>query len=218
MAPGAGGKFGAPPPCSKLRSFGSKCTVLKTVLVTLLGLFGAPRSHLALGELYPLPPSLRLCLRSNFYTYDKVLSGKERQVPMQMSRIYILREQKTFLRTASFSSCWFTRIRRYLGKSPTAPFCRSRNSPGVVEVLLCPSPLQPSSSFIVGSFVTFILDASGGVGLSVSSRLVNCCCSAAKRRFNNFQQNRWGGRRPTSSSEALAGAQSTRNGVNFIVR
>jgi len=30
------------PPCSNLRSFGSKCTVLKKVLVTLLGLFSAP--------------------------------------------------------------------------------------------------------------------------------------------------------------------------------
>jgi len=30
------------PPCSNLRSFGSKCTVLKKVLVTLLRLFGAP--------------------------------------------------------------------------------------------------------------------------------------------------------------------------------
>jgi len=35
------------PPCSKLRSFGSKCTVLKKVLVALLGLFGVPRSHSA---------------------------------------------------------------------------------------------------------------------------------------------------------------------------
>jgi len=34
------------PPCSKLRSFGSKYTILKKVLATLLllGLFGAPRS------------------------------------------------------------------------------------------------------------------------------------------------------------------------------
>jgi len=36
------------PRCSKLSSFGSKCTVLKKVFVTLLGLFGAPRSDLAL--------------------------------------------------------------------------------------------------------------------------------------------------------------------------
>jgi len=31
------------PPCSKLRSFGSKCTVLKKALATLLGLFCAPQ-------------------------------------------------------------------------------------------------------------------------------------------------------------------------------
>ena len=30
------------PPCSNLKSFGSKCTVLKKVLATLLGLFSAP--------------------------------------------------------------------------------------------------------------------------------------------------------------------------------
>jgi len=49
-------KFSAP--CSKLRSFGSKCTVLKKVLVTLLGLFGAP--ILILGKLFLLCfPSLR---------------------------------------------------------------------------------------------------------------------------------------------------------------
>ena len=60
-----------------LRSFGSKWTVLKKVLVILLGLFGTPRSHSAPsaviwrphsdsapGELRPpSPPSLRLwCL------------------------------------------------------------------------------------------------------------------------------------------------------------
>jgi len=33
------------PPCSNLRSFGSKCTVLKNMFVPLLGLFGHPRSH-----------------------------------------------------------------------------------------------------------------------------------------------------------------------------
>jgi len=35
------------PPCSKLWTFGSKCTVLKKVLVTSLGFFGAPLSDLA---------------------------------------------------------------------------------------------------------------------------------------------------------------------------
>ena len=41
------------PPCSNLRSFGSKCTALKKVLVTSLGLFGALRSNSAPGELCP---------------------------------------------------------------------------------------------------------------------------------------------------------------------
>ena len=39
------------PPFSNLRPFGSKCTVLKKVLVTLLGLFSAPRSDSTPGEL-----------------------------------------------------------------------------------------------------------------------------------------------------------------------
>jgi len=33
------------PPCSNLRSFVSRFTVLKKILVTLLGLFGARRRH-----------------------------------------------------------------------------------------------------------------------------------------------------------------------------
>ena len=42
-------------PCSNLSSFRSKCTVLKKVPVT-LGLFDAPRSDSAPGELYPSCP------------------------------------------------------------------------------------------------------------------------------------------------------------------
>ena len=46
------------PSCSNLRSFGSKCTGLKEVLVTLLGVFGAPY-WLGARETAPLlPPSL----------------------------------------------------------------------------------------------------------------------------------------------------------------
>jgi len=40
-----GQEAGLAPPYSKLRSFGSKCAVLKKVFVTFLGLSGAPRSH-----------------------------------------------------------------------------------------------------------------------------------------------------------------------------
>ena len=66
MAPEARSKFGAP--CSNLRFFGTKCTVLKKLLVTLLGLFGAlavirrPHSDTVPGELCPpCPTSLRPC-------------------------------------------------------------------------------------------------------------------------------------------------------------
>jgi len=44
-------------PCSNLRSFGSKCTVLKNAFVTLLGLFGAPRSHSTLPAVIWRPHS-----------------------------------------------------------------------------------------------------------------------------------------------------------------
>ena len=47
------------PPCSNLRSFGSKCTVLKKIFVTLLGLFGA--------LLAPLGTPLDLLTRVAFY-------------------------------------------------------------------------------------------------------------------------------------------------------
>jgi len=56
------------PPCSKLRSFGSQCTVVKKVLLTLLGIFRTPRSGSAPHSdsapwlLCPFaPPSLRPC-------------------------------------------------------------------------------------------------------------------------------------------------------------
>jgi len=44
------------PPCSNLRSFGSKCTVLKKTLATLLGVFGATQWF---GSRDTVPPSLR---------------------------------------------------------------------------------------------------------------------------------------------------------------
>jgi len=53
---GAQGKSLAPP-CSNLRSFGSKCTVLRKVLATLLGLFGA--RPVIRGLRHCSPPSLR---------------------------------------------------------------------------------------------------------------------------------------------------------------
>jgi len=49
------------PPCSNLRSFGTKCTVLKKVLVTLLGLFGVPIGIRRPGNWVPVAPlSLRI--------------------------------------------------------------------------------------------------------------------------------------------------------------
>jgi len=58
--PGQRSMFGSP--YSNLRSFGTKCAALKKVVVTLLGLFGAPaairrpHSDSVPGELFPLAP------------------------------------------------------------------------------------------------------------------------------------------------------------------
>jgi len=49
-------------PCSNLRSFGRKCIVLKKVLATMLGLFGASRSDSAPGEFCPLAHLVTLLL------------------------------------------------------------------------------------------------------------------------------------------------------------
>jgi len=55
------------PLCSSLRSFGSKCTVLKKVFVTLLGLYGAPILIRRRGIVPPLPPLVTpLCSRGHF--------------------------------------------------------------------------------------------------------------------------------------------------------
>ena len=67
------------PPCSNLRPFRSKFTVLKKVLVTLLGLFGAHRSHFPPPQWFGAPwwfgnrgilppcPSLRPCVYDQVY-------------------------------------------------------------------------------------------------------------------------------------------------------
>jgi len=44
------------PACLNLKSFGSKCTASKKVLVTLLGLFGAPAVFRRPGNCAPLSP------------------------------------------------------------------------------------------------------------------------------------------------------------------
>jgi len=57
MVPGTRNKFGAP--CSNLRYFGRKCTVLKKCLWHCCE-FWPPRRDSAVGELCPFAPSLRL--------------------------------------------------------------------------------------------------------------------------------------------------------------
>jgi len=81
------------PPCSNLRSFGSKSTVSKKVVVTFLGLFGASRNHLAppqwfgaRGIVPPCPLSLRPCatfqlpIKIQQQSWTKCINiGKERK-------------------------------------------------------------------------------------------------------------------------------------------
>jgi len=69
------------PPCSNLGSFGTKCTVLKKVLVTLLGLIGAlaviwrPHSDSASGEVYPPCPSVVTPLLASCHLFMYATSG-----------------------------------------------------------------------------------------------------------------------------------------------
>jgi len=68
------------PPWSNLSSFEGKFTVLKNVLVTLLGLFGASSSDSAppqwiggRGIVPPLPPSLRTCCQQPTFARKDLL-------------------------------------------------------------------------------------------------------------------------------------------------
>jgi len=75
------------PPCLNLRSFGSKCTVLKKVLMTLLGLFGPPQWFGARGFVPPAP-SLRLwcyAMKIGKFSESKQIFKSERHEHLQFS-------------------------------------------------------------------------------------------------------------------------------------
>ena len=59
----------------KLRSFGSKCTILKKKLVTLLGLFGTPIVIQPQGIVPLLPPLIRPCYQHLFFVHQKIVEG-----------------------------------------------------------------------------------------------------------------------------------------------
>jgi len=76
------------PSCSQLRSFGSQCTVLKKVLVTLLGFLGVPSSYSPppqwfgapimiqrRGNCAPLAPLVTLLLASLKFPIALMLAG-----------------------------------------------------------------------------------------------------------------------------------------------
>jgi len=72
---GARDKFGAP--CSNLKSFGSKCTVLKEVLVTLLELFGFPIVSWRPINCYLLAPLVRPL--TEYHSKTALDTGMQRQ-------------------------------------------------------------------------------------------------------------------------------------------
>ena len=82
-------------PCSNLSSFGSKRTVLKKVLVTLLGLFRFLRSDSSPGELYPLttlvtpPAPLEMMHLSIFCFLLKLFRSVTETVDHYRRRIFI---------------------------------------------------------------------------------------------------------------------------------
>jgi len=79
-------------PCLNLRSFGSKCTVLKKVLVILLGLFGAPRSHSAPRTVIRRPGN---CAPLHPFRYAPALTAKK-FIPLQVlpTRFLIARKEQ----------------------------------------------------------------------------------------------------------------------------
>jgi len=87
MAPGARNKFATP--CSNLRSFGSKCTVLKKSAHDIVGIFWAPRSDSVPGELCPLAPlvtSLVLCNENPKIFRKLTIIKSERHEHLQFSK------------------------------------------------------------------------------------------------------------------------------------
>ena len=77
-----------PPSCSNLRSFGSKCAVLKKVLITLLGLSGPSAVIWRPGNCALLPPSLRLrcyAMKIGRFFESKQIFKSERHEHLQVS-------------------------------------------------------------------------------------------------------------------------------------
>jgi len=74
------------PPYSNRRSFGSKCTVLKKVLATFLGLFGTPQRFGARGVAPSLPvlgTSLMLTQLAHFHSSYKALLSVDKCLLVQ---------------------------------------------------------------------------------------------------------------------------------------
>ena len=86
MAPGARNKFATP--CSNLRSFGIKCTVLNKSAHDIAAIFGPPQWLGARG-IVPLAPSLRLwCYAKNIgkFSESKQIFKSERHENLQFSK------------------------------------------------------------------------------------------------------------------------------------
>ena len=105
-------------PCSKLSSFGSKFTVLKKVLVTLLGFFGDSCSHSATKELRPLCLS---SLRSwvGHYEWEKHLRPKQHRG--SFCRLCKHTSGNTWAGNANFVAVWYR-----TWYSGLAPCCTKR--------------------------------------------------------------------------------------------
>jgi len=104
MAPGPRSKFGAP--YLNLMSFGSKCTVLKEVLVTLLGLFATPAVIRHPGNCAHLITPLRptLLYKDPYFTYNHVHYGKKKDV-FYIGKVYYMNKIYTKLQHSLPSVC-----------------------------------------------------------------------------------------------------------------
>ena len=96
MAPGTRSKFGAP--MFRTWGLGSKCIALRKVLVTLLGLFGVPRSDSAPRELLPLSPFVTPQPEVHVWFYT---SYHLRHNNWECCNLHLLIDEKTHLPEAS---------------------------------------------------------------------------------------------------------------------
>jgi len=123
------------PLCSNLRSFGSKCTVLKKVLMIFLWLFGTPQWFRAQGIVSPCTLSLRLwcyAMKTRNFSENKQIFKSERHE-------LLFHEYLQFSNTIPHGSCTGCQQRLLAAfQVSSCSFCVTSNpAPHVFSVWIC---------------------------------------------------------------------------------